>query len=229
MLGLDWTQTAGLVALGTDHWTPSDWGTVVIALSAVATLIASSVFYRWTWRQRNPRPVIVDTAVDLLPSTVDDSVTLELVFSNPGDVPLYPSRLITRVLGWDAREAVTSTDFTSRNRMVIEPRGTASIKTQLNPKGTGKEAFPAEIRRRIAVALLYVSGTRLRRSRYGRVEAITVSADRRTWSHQPVRLRQAHRRERLARWLHRSVRVAVWPSFLARRCRVLVGIRRRKP
>jgi hypothetical protein len=135
---------------------------------------------------------------------IDDSVTLELVFSNPGDVPLYPSRLITRILGWGTREAVVSKVFTSENRIAIEPRGMASIKVQLNPKGSRKQAFPADRTRQIAVDLLYVSGARLRRSRYRRVEAITVSADGRDWSYQPIRLRQAHRSEWLAQWFRRS-------------------------
>lgn len=206
VIGTEWVQTAGLAALSSAPWTPSDWGTIVIALSTVATLVASSVFYFWTWRQRNPRPVIVDTDVEWEHLVAGGSVTLELVFSNPGDVPIYPSRLITRVLGWKAKEAVASRFFTSRGRVVVKPRETVSIRTQLNPTGTGREAFPTNRRRLVTVDLLYVSGSRLRRSHYRRVEAITVGEGGTSLTHQPIRLRQAYRREWLARRLRRSWR-----------------------
>jgi len=176
-------------------WTPSDFGTIAIALVSLASFVASGLFYRWTWMQRNPRPIIVDTAFNRPNCEVGHRIaTLTIHFANPGDIPIYPVLLQTRVEGWPSPAAKKTKVYTGRDRILIAPRTSHDLEKDLNSAYQLKQAFPVGILRNVTVVLRYSSGGKLRKRRYRRV-ALIKRLDGGLWSHWPLLVRKAYRRE----------------------------------
>jgi len=76
------------------------WPTIVTAsVSAVATValvISTIAFYRWAWRQRNPRPVYLSGYIER-ETARPHTFTIRLALGNTGDVPMIIAGAVVRL------------------------------------------------------------------------------------------------------------------------------------
>lgn len=147
-------------------WSPADYGTIAIAVLALASFLLSSLFYRWTKDLRFPNPNLVEAWIKK--EQGDSFWYLLLGLSNCGDAPIAIRQIIARVpLGEDVYVGP------------IKPHESNYILTQLEvdegllkPHELTRMKIPIIVLTREAtqqlsqqamlIALEYVSGSRLR-------------------------------------------------------------------
>jgi hypothetical protein len=149
--------------------------TAAIALSAIASFTATAVFYWWTWKLRNPEPILIAACIlGNISKPEELEFTVRVTLTNPGEVPIHVLSVDARVC--DPGAGITSyryADGEARGATTEPPHGVATLQSVVTLGAKCKEAaFPDGVERFWDVELDYVSGGRHRRGAFRRVVGV---------------------------------------------------------
>ena len=160
--------------------------TAAIAFFAAASMLSSGLFYWWTWKQRNPKPILTWASIHRQDEDEYDRACLMVVlgFTNPGEVPIHVVSVSAMPRGIPGVDSVGY-----RPRQVadtIPPHGAATIEEKIWLEGVDEEeAFPLGETRAFEVSIRYVSGGRQMDGSFGELVGVTRHSEG-GWSTEPL-------------------------------------------